>query len=193
MQVKLKVIGGKNDGREIETDVVITDLHSRNGTFINGEPIQGEYIAKVGDILRVARLQFEVLIDVTQPSAKRPKVEDVASVVNRTAEGIRKPSGNLEESISDWLSDDLDAEKSLSDTTQLSLEDTKAIIQEAEKKALQKELEKKSKSDSGVYKNEDSDPGSSSSTGKLPPLPRFSHESSKGAADDVLRKFFNRR
>jgi pSer/pThr/pTyr-binding forkhead associated (FHA) protein len=225
MQVKLKVIGGKNDGREIslavpefiigrgeeahlkpssdlisrkhcsikvrDNDVVITDLGSRNGTFINGEPIKGEYLAKVGDVLRVGRLQFEVLIDVTQPGTKRPKVQDVAGAVSRTAESAGRKGGSLEDSISDWLSEDAPAEVAMTDTTQLSLEDTKAILAEAERKAREKEIEKKCKSDSGEFMNPESSSGPSS--GKLPPLPKFSHDSSKGAADDVLRKFFNRR
>ncbi|MEZ6096375.1 MAG: FHA domain-containing protein [Pirellulaceae bacterium] len=231
MQVKLKVIGGKNDGREIKISVpefiigrgeeahlkpasdlisrkhcsikvegptvIISDMGSRNGTFVNGEQLAAPHEAKIGDVLRVGRLQFEVLIDVTQPGAKRPKVEGVAEAAARTAEtaAAKKPA-SLDESISDWLSEEVeDGEKSLSDTTQLSLEDTKAILAEAERKAREKELAKKSGEDSGIISTEpeSSDDSSKKKPGKLPPLPKHSHDSSKGAADDVLRKFFNRR
>ncbi len=230
MQVKLKVIGGKNDGREIKISipefiigrgdeahlkpssdlisrnhcsikiennaVTIRDMGSRNGTFINGQQITGPHIAKVGDLLRVGRLQFEILIDVTQPSNKRPKVEGVAEAAVRTASvGNKGDDIDLDESISDWLRDDV-GDKSVSDTTQLSLEDTRAILAEAERKARQKELEKKNRDDSGVIDRDDSSdssPDLKKGTGKLPPLPKHSHETSKNAADDVLRKFFNRR
>ena len=116
MQVKLRVIGGKNDGREIKigasefvigrsekahlrpssdlisrnhcalkievASLTIVDLDSRNGTFINGQQIHEPYVAKVGDTLRVGRLQFEVLIDHVQPailSRPQPHTRIVAS------------------------------------------------------------------------------------------------------------------
>ena len=79
MQVFLKIIGGKNDGREIKISVpefvigrgdtahlkpssdlvsrrhcsikvvdgkvIVSDMGSRNGTFVNGEQLKGEHIA----------------------------------------------------------------------------------------------------------------------------------------------------
>jgi len=101
MQVKLKVIGGRNDGREIKisvpkfvigrgddahlkpgSDLVsrhhcllkiedgalhISDMGSRNGTFVNGKKLESVHVAKVGDTLRIGRLQFEILIDHGKP------------------------------------------------------------------------------------------------------------------------------
>jgi pSer/pThr/pTyr-binding forkhead associated (FHA) protein len=221
MQAKLKVIGGKNDGREIKLSipefiigrgedahlkpssdlisrrhcairllnntVEIEDLQSRNGTFINGEQIQGKYTAAPGDLLRVGQLQFEIVIDHAEPSAKRPKVEGVAAAAERTATS-KHHDVSVEDSISDWLSNDETPSRSLRETTMLSLEDTKSILAEAERKAKEK-LQTKD-SDSNVFEapsKEKKEPG------KLPPKPKFSHDSSKVAADDVLRKFFNRR
>ena len=229
MQVKLKVVGGKNDGREIKIavpefiigrgedahlkpasdlisrshcsikvgdgKVIVSDAGSRNGTFVNGEQIPGPVEAKVGDILRVGRLQFEILIDHAQPSNKRPKIERVGEAIVRTA-GSKNGGNNLEDSISNWLVEEgVDTEQRLQETTQLSLEDTKAILAEAERKAIEKEQGRKD--DSGVYPMDGSDSSIGKKTkrspGKLPPQPKFSHDSSKVAADDVLRKFFNRR
>ena len=102
MQVKLKVIGGKHDGRMISLSipefiigrgeaahlrpnsdlisrkhcvirqtnghVVIQDLGSRNGTVVNGEEITEPYQASSGDILRVGKLQFEIVVDVIKKS-----------------------------------------------------------------------------------------------------------------------------
>ena len=224
MQVRLKVIGGKNDNREIriavpefiigrgdeahlkptsdlisrqhcsikigDGKVVIQDMGSRNGTFVNGVQLTQPVEGKVGDILRVGRLQFELLIDHAEPSMKRPKVEGVAEAAVRTA-GTGSGSGSdIEDSISSWLTEEF-APGSMQDTRQLSLEDTKAILAEAERKALEKERERKMQ-DSGQLTGE-VDSGEKKGPGKLPPRPKFSHDSSKVAADDVLRKFFNRR
>ncbi len=230
MQVRLKVVGGKNDGREIRIAgpefvigrgdeahlkpgselvsrrhcsikldngrVVIADEGSRNGTFVNGNQIHEPHVAVAGDVLRVGRLQFEIVIDVAQPSDKRPVVSGIADAVARTA-SASKPAGNgtgdIEDSISDWLSDDSDSGRAMQDTTQLSLEDTKAILAEAERKAREKELERqagKSGESSGEIEVTETD---SKKPRKLPPIKSNLHDSSKGAADDVLRKFFKRR
>ena len=107
MQVSLKVVGGKNDGREIKISVpefiigrgeqahlrpasdlvsrkhcavklrdgkvVIEDLGSRNGTFINGKTIEQPHVVQIGDVLRVGRLQFEVVLDHAKPVTKSRK------------------------------------------------------------------------------------------------------------------------
>jgi pSer/pThr/pTyr-binding forkhead associated (FHA) protein len=227
MQVKLKVIGGKNDGREIKiavpefiigrgeeahlkpasdlisrqhcsiriegSNVVISDMGSRNGTFINGQQLTARHNAKVGDILRVGRLQFEILIDVAEPSNKRPRVDGVAGAVARTAESSGRGNDNLEDSITSWLVEEQDNSALSDTTTQLSLEDTKAILAEAERKAREKEMARKQQDSDPSFKKEETPSSEKKIAGKLPPLPKFSHDSSKVAADDVLRKFFNRR
>lgn len=229
MQVRLKVIGGKNDGREIRIAgnefiigrgdeahlkpsselvsrrhcsiridnqrVIVADEGSRNGTFLNGNQIHEAYTAVAGDILRVGRLQFEIVIDVAQPSDKRPAVSSVADAVARTAAGTRPSSStdNIDDSISDWLSDDSsEIGRAIQDTTQLSFEDTKAILAEAERKAREKEIARQEGrlSDS----SDDGESLTDSKKSKRLPVPKGNaHDSSKGAADDVLRKFFKRR
>lgn len=227
MQVRLKVIGGKNDNREIriavpefiigrgeeahlkpssdlisrvhcsiqvgDGKVIVKDMGSRNGTFLNGVQLSEAVEAKAGDVLRVGRLQFEMMIDHAQPSIKRPKVEGVGEAAARTASAPRSSSDNIEDSISSWLTEEVGTE-GLQDTRQLSLEDTKAILAEAERKALEKERERKM-SDSGQGGSDSKEIDSKEKRGpaKLPSRPKFSHDSSKVAADDVLRKFFNRR
>ncbi len=232
MQLKLKVIGGKNDGREIKilvpefvigrgddahlkpsSDLIsrrhcairlkdgtveVEDLGSRNGTFVNGTQIAGVYVPKAGDILRVGQLQFELVIDYAQPSIKRPKVEGIAQAAERTAKtktGGKAGGNDLDDSITDWLAD-ADESTNLRDTTMLSLEDTKNILAEAERKAKEKLADKERVKDSGIHDSgivDENPSGEKKGPGKLPPKPKFSHDSSKVAADDVLRKFFNRR
>ena len=219
MQVVLRVVGGKNDGREItiavqrfiigrgdtahlrpasdlvsrehceilvgDGKVVINDLTSRNGTFVNGKQLTETHMAKSGDSLRIGRLQFEVVIDPVKASAKKPRVGDVDEAAARTAQN-KRPS--LEDSITDWLTDGEDdpntAERNAiasSETIQLNLEETSVFGT----------AKRDSDSDSGETENEEAP--SEDGPKKLPPMPKRQHDSSTTAADDVLKKFFNRR
>ena len=216
MQVVLKVVGGKSDGREIKISVprfiigrgetahlrpssdlvsrehceilvgngkvIINDLKSRNGTFVNGKQLEKRHKAKSGDSLRVGRLQFEVVIDPVKASTKKPRVAGVVEAASRTASKKKKMS--LEDSITDWLTDDDDDERepiAAADTIQLNIEET-TVFGTARKKDSEEEDEEE----------EDSKTDSKGKL-KLPPIPKFKHESSTTAADDVLKKFFNRR
>ena len=216
MQVVLKVVGGKSDGREIKISVprfiigrgetahlrpssdlvsrehceilvgdgsvIINDLSSRNGTFVNGKQLGKKHKAKSGDSLRVGRLQFEVVIDPVKASTKKPRVAGVVEAASRTAASKKKMS--LEDSITDWLTDDDDDERepiAAADTIQLNIEET-TVFGTARKKDSEEEDEEE----------EDSKTDSKGKL-KLPPIPKFKHESSTTAADDVLKKFFNRR
>lgn len=225
MQVKLKVIGGKNDSREITIavpefiigrgdeahlkpgsdlisrthcslkvengSVTIADLGSRNGTYVNGVKLEGPHQARSGDTLRVGRLQFEVMIDHARPGNKKPKVEDVAEAAARTASGATGPFN--EDSITDWLSQNPEeSARSLQETQQFSLEETPTKmfarsdeVQDGEGETPTDAGEgEESESESKIRKKRYK---------KLPPREKIKAESSKGAADDVLRKFFNRR
>ncbi len=222
MQVVLKVVGGKNDGREItiavprfiigrgdtahlrpasdlvsrehceilvgDGSVVINDLESRNGTFVNGKQLTESHVSKSGDSLRIGRLQFEVVIDPVKASAKKPKVENVVEAAARTANN-KKPS--LEDSITDWLSDTDDdpstnerASIASAETIQLNLEETSVF---GTSKRVPKSEEEPVDEEDSTGKKKKKGPK------KLPPMPKHQHESSTTAADDVLRKFFNRR
>lgn len=215
MQVVLKVVGGKNDGREIKIavprfiigrgdtahlrpssdlvsrehceilvgdgKVILNDLKSRNGTFVNGKPLEQKHVAKSGDSLRVGRLQFEVVIDPVKASTKKPRVEGVMEAASRTAASKKKAS--LEDSITDWLTDEEDenalteSKIASAETIQLNLEETSVFGERRKNEGVPEEPESTEKK----------------GPGKLPPVPKHRHESSTTAADDVLRKFFNRR
>jgi pSer/pThr/pTyr-binding forkhead associated (FHA) protein len=226
MQTVLRVVGGKNDGREIKISVprfiigrgdtahlrpssdlvsrehceiligdgsvIINDLKSRNGTFINGQQLEGTHVAKSGDSLRIGRLQFEVVIDPAKAGAKKPKVEGVVEAASRTATKSKKAS--LEDSITDWLLDGDDEDDpstiekqiiSSADTIQLNLEET-SVFGGSKKQEKNEEPAEEAEEDTGKSKGK-------KKPMKLPPMPKHQHESSTTAADDVLRKFFNRR
>jgi pSer/pThr/pTyr-binding forkhead associated (FHA) protein len=253
MQVKLRVIGGKNDGREIKISVpefvigrgegthlrpqsdlisrrhcsvvceggraVLKDFGSRNGTYINGERVEGEQQLKPGDRLRVGRLQFEVLIDVAVAGQKRPKVEGVKEAAMRTATGGAKPADGVDEdSITDWLmeADEPSRPKrpSSTETRQFILDQTDHIQigKKESEKAGAEDVSSEDSSDEGSSDEDSSDeestkishdssisesPSKSSKKkrepGKLPNRPKDDSIDSRDAATQVLRKFFNRR
>ena len=234
MRVHLKVVGGKNDGREIrikvpefvigrgddahlkptsdlvsrrhcsvkleEGEVVIRDLKSRNGTFVNGVQLESPHKAKSGDKLRVGRLQFEVVIDPMESGNKKPKV---AGVVDAAARSVGKSAnGSLEDSITDWLNEEVEDTPSgllqtrNNETVHMNLDQTAAIDMdgddstETEQKAEEQTTIDTSASDQQTIEQESD--SKKKKPGKLPPVPKFSHDDSKTAADDVLRRFFNR-
>jgi pSer/pThr/pTyr-binding forkhead associated (FHA) protein len=228
MKVALKVIGGKNDGKEIvisisrfiigrgetahlrpasdlvsrehtaievkDGRVFIVDLNSRNGTFVNGNKIASSHEAENGDSLRVGRLQFEVVIDQVQAGTKKPKVTNVIEAAARTASTNPKPS--LDDSITDWLleageEDPSTSERELlksAETIQLNFEDTTAISKEPEVETPPVESESQASESLTVFAKR-----GKSKPMKLPPIEKAKHASSTAAADDVLKKFFNRR
>ena len=223
MQVVLKVVGGKNDGREIaiavprfiigrgdtahlrpssdlvsrehceilvgDGKVVVNDLKSRNGTFVNGKQISESHTAKSGDSVRIGRLQFELVIDPVKASAKKPKVENVMEAASRTATNKKQ---SLEDSITDWLGEEEDMDTNernmiaSADTIQLNLEETSVFGTTPRKKSEEEDSTPEEEPES-------SDGKKNKKPMKLPKIPKNKHESSTTAADDVLRKFFNRR
>jgi predicted component of type VI protein secretion system len=241
MQVILKVVGGRNDCREIaigipefiigrgeeahlrpasdlisrkhcairvsDGKVVIEDFGSRNGTFVNGKQIRQPHVAKSGDRIRVGRLQFELILDPSKPGSKKSKVNNVVEAAARTVEKVEKESQQsefIEDSISDWLSDneeDDEARKDFNraDTVQFSLDESEVDAGKlwTTSKSVKSTDEEAPEGAKDEEKDKEEEPGSKRKKkkefGKLPPRPKFSHEDSTTAAGDVLRKFFNRR
>jgi len=223
MQVFLKIIGGKNDGREIkisvpefvigrgdtahlkpssdlvsrrhcsvkvvEGKVIVADMGSRNGTFVNGNQLKAEHIAKPGDRIRVGRLQFEIVMDAAKASNKKDKVKNAVEAASRTVES-KQPS-SLEDSITDWLTDDSDASPfdddddedfNPQDTVQLSTAETQEFL------VKDKDDDSENDKESETAADERAD-----GKGKLPPVPKNEHVDSTNAAGDILKQFFNRR
>lgn len=49
-------------------DVVVNDLNSTNGTFINGDKITGEAVLKPGQILRLGQIELRLEVDGAPPA-----------------------------------------------------------------------------------------------------------------------------
>lgn len=231
MEIRLKVIGGKNDSKELPVQVaefvigrgegahlrpasdlvsrkhctilsqggkaVLIDHDSRNGTFLNGEQLKGQVDLKPGDRLRVGRLVFEVLIDIAQPSIKRPKVDGVADAAQRATEAAADDWND--DSISGWLTSLEDSSQAIEQTKQFSLDDAQLKLSSetissgldstlvADKDELLKQVKEEEAAEKAA------DRAKKKIVGKLPDKARTTTENSKDAATDVLQKFFNRR
>ncbi len=195
-----------------ETGVVVRDLKSRNGTFVNDEKVEGDRELKLGDRLRVGKVEFEVLIDHGLAGTKKPVVKNVKEAVARTVE---KEAKGGEEDIDGWLeeADEVDRAQKLTDpdTRQYKLDETERVLLEKAEaaKAAQAGKSADSKADdeadattdtiSGAdVTEEDTKVGSPKTKkkrefGKLPDVPNSQSENSRDAAAQVLKDFFNRR
>ena len=68
-----------NDGK-----VIVRDLNSKNGTFINGKPIEHERAVRPGDKLQIGPLAFQILIDYGLQGLKKPPVKSIKEAAERS-------------------------------------------------------------------------------------------------------------
>ena len=168
-----------------ENEVVVRDLKSRNGTFVNGEKVSEEAVLLSGDQLRIGPLSFEVVIETIK--AKRPVVHDIKDVAARTAEEGESNLTTELDNIDQWLSeadtDEKTKRQSDPETRQFRLDDTSAPGSEVKPITADQDT----KTIDPPKRPDKKRPG------KLPPRPSDSSKDSREAAADMLKKFFNRR
>jgi pSer/pThr/pTyr-binding forkhead associated (FHA) protein len=70
-------------------DVVVNDLNSTNGTFINGDKITGEAVLKPGQILRLGQIELRL-----EPEGAAPAPAPAASASTTSAAAAKKTSDN---------------------------------------------------------------------------------------------------
>lgn len=184
--------------------VVIRDLKSRNGTVVNGEKISGDVALKMGDKVKVGPLEFEVLIDHSLGGTKKAKVADVKDAAARV--GDQKPDeSKIEDDITSWLEEADEEERSkriqTPQTRQFKLdttdEQTIAADTETETTAAPAAHDT-GKQPAATTDTKAADKGKrekkeKKEPGKLPPMSKDSAASSRDAAAEMLKKFFNRR
>jgi len=182
--------------------VLITDLNSKNGTVVNGEPIEGTLVLQAGDEIHIGPLEFQLVVDHVLGGAKRPVVKDVKEAAARTAASA---SDDLD--ITKWLEEDPDTDISNAvatpETRQFRLEDTSSL-------ALDTQVGSEDGEDAAVESDEVAEDGdenqsrwrkrkkeskkeSKKEPGKLPRGAQMTAKDSREAASDMLKKFFNRR
>jgi pSer/pThr/pTyr-binding forkhead associated (FHA) protein len=161
-----------------EDEVTVRDLNSRNGTFVNGERVSGDQPLKNGDMLRVGKLEFEVVI---LGKAKQQTVPAPDTKTEKKAED----GSSVEFDVSEWLEEAnavANQKRSDPDTRQFKLDETDRI-------ALGNSVpEPSSTGDSGVKKIA---PPEKRAPGKLPDRQKQAAANSREAAADMLKKFFN--
>lgn len=155
MELRLKVLVGKNQGQELlipgpkffigraedchlrpRSDLIsrhhcalcldgdyvyIRDFGSKNGTYVNEQPVAGEQELRTGDKLKIGPLEFEVQLRQTAPPKKRPKVESIKEVAVRTVE-----SAMDDLDVSQWLAPNEPVGKD-GDTRVISINETSVI------------------------------------------------------------------
>jgi pSer/pThr/pTyr-binding forkhead associated (FHA) protein len=172
-----------------DSQIAIRDFGSKNGTFVNDQRVEEVAILNNGDKLVVGPLSFKLVLDHSLGGIKKPKVQGVEDVAHRSASRSMEVSASDDDSIASWLETTIlnDANSDDSDTVerQFKLEDIEPLIQAEESTDEEADA---TVNDSQVTS------GNKNKAIKLPqrpPEPENS-EDSKQAAEDMLRKYFNR-
>lgn len=110
--------------------VLVRDLGSRNGTYVNDERIEGKVPLGEGDRLRVGPLEFR--FELEEELKQKPETAKPAKSKKATPDKP-KAKGGLEESISDWLLGDADPSQAALETQSFHVDETKAMIEELAK------------------------------------------------------------
>ena len=156
-------------------DVWAQDLGSRNGTFVNGQRIEAKTRLSDGDLIRVGSLELKV--SCTPPAAKQEGAED---------------------DVSRWLMDD-EAGTGTSDTTRT----LPTPAPDSTDGSFIGGMVTSASESAGTAEASDASQGSSSSLaelkalkykpGTLPAAAASKSDSSRDAAAEALKKFFDRK
>jgi pSer/pThr/pTyr-binding forkhead associated (FHA) protein len=183
-----------------EKEVVMRDLGSKNGSYVNGERVEGERVVRAGDQIQFGPLQFELVTEHALGGPKKPAAKDVKEVAARTA----APS-NDDLDIAQWLEDEDDTDTSravatpetrqfqFEDTSNLALETNVQGKNEPEDAQAKADAQEGTETDKGKEsKQKSSERWKKSGPGKLPRRPSSVSKDSREAAADMLKRFFNR-
>lgn len=178
-----------------DKQVELRDLGSKNGSYVNGERVEGTCVLQSGDQVSIGPLNFEMVIEVALGGQKRPAPRDVNEVAARTAEG-----SNEDLDIARWLEDDDDTDVSRAvaspETRQFRIDDTASVMgmetqadhvdgtPDADAEDAELEEDEEGKKKGGRWKKP--------APNKLPPRTQHQSKDSREAAADMLKRFFNR-
>jgi predicted component of type VI protein secretion system len=189
----------QKDGR-----VLLLDLKSRNGTFINEKQVSSDKakILKSGDRLRCGQLEFEVVIEIGIASSKKPEVQSIKDAAERITEQSNTLDSRESFDISAWISEadqiDRTAPKQPEplETRQLNMQDTTRLESTQHDEQI---VEEPSQTVSEKEKEPESAETSKKKFEKKPPikLPKMvsgpSTVNTKDAATETLKRYFGGR
>lgn len=107
-----------------DAGVLVRDLGSRNGTFINGMPIAEETLLKAGDTLTTGPMSFE--LEGGGSSSRK-------SAAPTSAKKGKADPKTTDDDIASWLTDETSEGLSASDTTILTGKPKPAVVPEKPK------------------------------------------------------------
>jgi predicted component of type VI protein secretion system len=163
---------------EIRTEkrgAVVRDLNSEAGTFVNDEPVEKERALEAGDILRVGRLEFEVIVDKSVAVEKPKEPPEGKPRRKRVGERVAKFIEDADEK--ERLRRLQDPESRVMHLDQIIAEAAEAAPEEEEEPEEPVEEEPKKKKKPPKKK-----------PGKLPPKPPLITDNSSEAAEELLRR-----
>ncbi|TWU18210.1 FHA domain-containing protein [Allorhodopirellula heiligendammensis] len=196
-----------------EGRVLVQDLKSRNGTFVNEKrlPPDKAKVLKDGDLLRVGKLSFGVVIEHGLHAAKKPEVKSIAEAAARTHAEGSSDSRFEEVDVSSWLdeADAIDRVRKMNDpdTRHLTLQEQQddpdtdsselsvnaTIVSDNTGSKKQTDGKVDDASGSGEKGKKFKRP-EKQKPGKLPQgLKKEMTDTSRDAADDALKRFFSGR
>ena len=185
--------------------VLIQDLKSRNGTYVNDKrlPTDKAKVLVGGDQLRVGKLDFQVLIEHGLQAPKKPEVSDMGDAAARTVEAGTHDSRFEEVDVDSWLdeADQVDRVRKLSDpdTRQFQLKSgvltdsdsgpDSSVDDRSDDGRDSTDLSVSDVKDATTKKKRDKQ-----KPGKLPEgFQRSMTDNSRDAADTALKRFFSGR
>lgn len=213
LRLKSDAISRKHCVIKIKDSVVyIRDLKSRNGTFINGERLEGKKELKYGDVLKIGKIKFQIVIEHGVGGVKKEEVKSPQEAAARAAKSEEPLSKEDQagDSISSWLeeADEIDREKGLNDpdSRHYKTEETERVampkeitdtislsMADEDTKVEPKPKELGAESEGDEESNDSNGKPKKQEPGKLPMLPGMQAKDSQDAASRALKDFFNRR
>ena len=173
--------------------LLVRDMGSKNGTYVNGKRIDGQVELTQGDQLLVGKLELEVIIDVPAPAPVAPPAASNATggAANSStgadsgSTDSKEDSRALDDDISTWLEDDESSDRGSGepDTRQFKLDELQQTVTDESPLDAMK--------DASMEDTTSNDDTKKKVPGKLPSRDADSGDS-KAAADDILKRFFNR-
>lgn len=160
-----------------EQQAAVRDLNSVTGTFVNDQPVEEKQILKAGDVLRVGRLEFEVLIEKSTSDRKKERSRKGKKKGQRAAEKI---VNILDEG------DEEERERRLKDPESRYLH-----VEPASKEEPKPEEPDPKEEEEAEEKKKKRPP--KKPPGKLPPKPPMKTKDSTEAAEELLRKMLKPR
>ncbi|MBI1247267.1 FHA domain-containing protein [bacterium] len=176
-----------------DSKLFLEDFGSKNGTYVNGERVEGTVELKMGDELRVGPLDFLILIDHTLGAAKRSKVSSVKEAASRVAQ-----SSDMGNDVASWLEEADEEERQLRlenpETRQFRVDDTRTVSLDE-----LRELEEAENADSDTKETQANTGilgmfgGKKKNYGKLPKVESNNAKDSQSAANDAIRRLMDNR